>query len=96
MTWNGIPLVSVVGENFCILGVTVCKKTKAATGGVLKKNVFLKILQYSQENTCVGVEKFYLKETAAQVFSREYCEVFKNICFEEHVRKAASEKNINI
>ena len=29
--------------------------TEAATGGVLSKNVFLKVLQISQENTCVGV-----------------------------------------
>ena len=28
---------------------------EAATGGVLWKKVFLKILQNSQENTCVGV-----------------------------------------
>ena len=28
---------------------------EAATGGVLLKNVFSKILQNSEENTCVGV-----------------------------------------
>ena len=28
---------------------------EAATGGVLQKKLFLKILQYLQENTCVGV-----------------------------------------
>ena len=28
---------------------------EAATGGVLKKKVFLRISQISQENTCVGV-----------------------------------------
>ena len=28
---------------------------EAATGGVLQKKVLLKILQYSLENTCVGV-----------------------------------------
>ena len=30
------------------------KLTEAATGGVLLKNAFLKILQHSQEHTCVG------------------------------------------
>ena len=30
-------------------------ETEAATGGVLWKEVFLKISQISQENTCVGV-----------------------------------------
>ena len=28
---------------------------EAATGGALLKKMFLKILQYSQENICVGV-----------------------------------------
>ena len=28
---------------------------EAATGGVLQKKVFLKIMQISQKNTCVGV-----------------------------------------
>ena len=35
--------------------VIYLKITKAATGGVLWKKVFLKILQISQENTCVGM-----------------------------------------
>ena len=29
-------------------------KAEADTGGVLSKNLFLKISQYSQENICVG------------------------------------------
>ena len=32
-----------------------CTSREAATGGVLWKKLFLKISQYSQENTCVGV-----------------------------------------
>ena len=32
-----------------------CKCPEIATGGVYKKNLFLKILQYSQEDTCIGV-----------------------------------------
>ena len=40
----------------------------------------LKISQYSQENTCVGVCNFIKKETLAQLFFCEYCEIFKN-CF---------------
>ena len=31
------------------------KLTKAFTGGVLKKKLFVKILQYSQKSTCVEV-----------------------------------------
>ena len=54
--------------------------------------MFLKILQYLRENTCVGVfflnkvaglkawKPFLLKkQTLTQVFSCEYCEIFKNI-----------------
>ena len=33
---------------------------------------------------------FIKKETLAQVFSCEFCEIVKNTCFEEHLRKAAS------
>ena len=33
---------------------------------------------------------FIKKETLAQVFSCEFCEIFKNMYFEDHLRKAAS------
>ena len=48
-------------------------KPKAAIGGVLSKKVFLKTLHNSQENTY------------AQVFSYEFCEIFKKIFFVEHI-----------
>ena len=54
--------------------------SEAATGGVLWKNLFLKISQYS----------FYLKETPTQDFSSEYCEIFKNTYFKEYLLTAAS------
>ena len=31
-----------------------------------------------------------LKEIPSQVFSNEYCEIFKNTYFEEHLQAAAS------
>ena len=43
--------------------------------------VFLEILQNSRENTCARVSfliKFLKKETLAQVFSCEFCEISKN------------------
>ena len=62
------------------------------------KKAFLKISQDSQENPCVvvsfnkitGLEvcNFIRKETPTQVFSCEYCEIFKNIDFEEHQQTA--------
>ena len=49
------------------------------------KKLFLQISQYPQKNTCVGVLKLYYKEGPTQVFSCEYCEIFKNTCFQEHL-----------
>ena len=34
------------------------------------------------------------KETPTQVFSCEYCEIFKNTYFEEHLQTAASKGSI--
>ena len=74
--------------------------TEAAARGVLSEKLFLNILQYSQESTVVGVSfsescrpealQLYQKETPTQVFFCEYCRIFKNTYFEEHLRKAAS------
>ena len=58
---------------------------EAATGGVLYKKVFLKFAQCSQKNTCVGASQLYKKETPIKVFSWEYCKIFKNNDFEEHL-----------
>ena len=43
-------------------------------------------------NKAVGFQacNFIRKETPTQVFSCEYCEVFKNTSFEEHLQMAAS------
>ena len=54
---------------------------------MFSKKAVLKNSQYSQENTCVRVPE---KETPTQVFSCEYCKIFKNTYFEEHLRTAAS------
>ena len=59
------------------------------------QNRFLKILQCSQENTCAvftfsyscraGGLQWYYKEIPTQVLSCQYCEIFKNTYFEEHL-----------
>ena len=66
------------------------------------KKVSLKIRQDSQENTCfrvffnkvVGLQalrlQLYQKETRVQVFSCEFCEISKNIEFEEHLETIVS------
>ena len=52
------------------------------------KKVFIKILQSSQENTCARV-------TLTQVFSCEFCKIFKNSFFTEYIRANASDnKNL--
>ena len=65
------------------------------------RKLFLKISQYSSENTCVGIS-FLIKLQAFRapallkrdsntgVFC-EHWEIFKNTYFEEHLRTAASE-----
>ena len=56
----------------------------------IKKGV-LRILQNSQENTCVRVN-FIKKETLAQVFSCEFCKISKNTFFTEHHWTTASSR----
>ena len=75
------------------------KGPEAATGSVLQKKVFLEISQSSQENTCARVSlliklqacNFVKKETLAQVFTCEFCEIFKSTFFTEHLWTTASE-----
>ena len=57
-------------------------ETEAAAGGVLYKEVLVKVLQISQE-----------KESPTQVFSCQICEIFKNSNFEEHLGTTASRNN---
>ena len=54
--------------------------------------MFLKISQTSQENTCARVSflKKLQKETLAQVFSCEFCEIVRNTFFIEHDWTTAS------
>ena len=54
------------------------KNTKAVVRGCSVKKVFLEISQNSQENTCASVSFLMKKETLAQVFSCEFCEISKN------------------
>ena len=57
------------------------------------KKLFVKISQYSRENTCTEVflKKSCKCEAPTQMFYCEYCEISKNTYFEEHLRTAASE-----
>ena len=82
------PNVSYFRNNSSINTHSQKQHIEAATGGVLYKKVFLEISQNSQENTCARVSfliklqasslQFIKKETLAQVFSCEFCEISKN------------------
>ena len=52
-----------------------------------EKKILLKISQNSQPQAC----NFINNETLAQVFSGEFCEVFKNTDFTEHPWTTSSE-----
>ena len=54
-----------------------------------EKKLFLKISQYSQES-CRHATVLKRHPTPIQVFPSEYCEIFKNTYFEEHLKTAAS------
>ena len=74
---------------------------EAATRGVLWKKVFLEISQNSQESACARASflvklrvaglQLSLKETLAQVFSGEFCEISRNSFFTEHLWTTASD-----
>ena len=73
--------------------------SEADIGGFLKKNLFLKISQYPQKTLVLdfflkkvagrpeGLQLYY-KETPAQVFSCEYCKIFKTN-FQKHLWRAS-------
>ena len=63
---------------------------KAATGGFLYKKLFLNVLQYSQENACVGVSfllKFQALSPAALLKRESNAGIFLRILrsFQEHL-----------
>ena len=69
------------------------------------KKMFLEISQNSQENTCAKVYfliianvacNFIKKETLAQVFSCEFCEIYKNTFFHRTPLVAASGSQNNV
>ena len=67
---------------------------------VFHKKSVLKSFAKFTGNTCAGVSflikleafNFIKIETAVQVFSFEFCEIFKNTFFRKHIRTNESEK----
>ena len=87
--WRSLPNFDpLVGFNLNVL-----IKSKAVVQRCSVKKVLLEISQNSRENTCARVSpvpepqacNVIKKETLAQVFSCEFCEISKNIFFIEHL-----------
>ena len=88
MTLEIWPVVFVIPERYWWR----CFSVRSSRRRCSIKKVFLKISQYSQENTCVWVSfliklqdsasNFIKKVTLTHEYSCEFCEIFKNICFE--------------
>ena len=76
LLWNITALHRLKYKSCHSWFVNICPE--AATRGVLWKKMLLEISQNSQENTC-ATASFIKKETLAQVFSSEFCEISKNI-----------------
>ena len=64
--------------------------TEAVVRGCSVENVFLEISQNLQENTCARLFFNKKKESLAQVFSCEFCEISKNTFFYRKPQEAAS------
>ena len=75
-------LIVLVERNYSVRNymfkIDIKKEAFAQTCSV--KKVFLEISQNSQESTC-DVCNFIKKETLAQMFSCEFCEILKNTFF---------------
>ena len=81
----------IIVENLWEITCDVFLCTEAVTWRCSVENVSLKILQNSQENTCARISfliswwpeagSFIKKESLAQVFSYEFCEMFKKTFF---------------
>ena len=58
-------------------------------GVFYKKGVLKNFAKFTGKHQCQSLF-FNKKETLAQVFSCEYCEIFKNTFYAEHLRVTAS------
>ena len=91
--WNRDTPLIINSSIQALIVDTAFHYSEAATRRVLWKKVFLDILQnsfvawFSSPEACNFIEK----ETLAQVFPCEFCEIFKNTCFEKHLRTTASD-----
>ena len=76
----------------CLKFTTIfCEIVMIFLGRNTLNNKFLDVTKKIKKScgTVVEVLQIYLKKTVAQAFSYEFCEVFKNLFFTEHLRMTA-------
>ena len=85
--------LSLSPHMFSLTADTIFHYSEAATRRALWKKVFLEISQISLATwfNSTKVCNFIKKEALTQVFSCEFCEIFKSTYFEEHLQTAASD-----
>ena len=103
--WHGFSLVNLMhifrtpfpkntsGGLLLRLSTVQITRSRSSRPEVFCKKVFLKISQNSQENTCARVS-FFNKETLEQMFSCEFCDIFKSIYFYRTPLVAAYESGL--
>ena len=98
LIWNISHQITVSCNAVCSLSHYNNHIKEAATRDVLYKKMFLEISQNSQENTyardfSIKLQalacNFIKKESLAQVFSCEFCEISRNTFFTELLRTTA-------
>ena len=90
---KGSELATLLQKDFFDTGVLLCWRTpflqnnfqEQSPGCVLLKKVFLKASKNWQKNTRHEGLQLYWKEPPAQEFSSEFCKIFSNACFVEHL-----------
>ena len=100
---NVLSMLLQQGNLYNITTNSPCHFQKQSSSCSVKK-LLLKLMKNSQENTCVGVSfnkvaslqacNFTKKRLQCRVFYFEFCEIFKNTHFEEHLRRTASTSQI--
>ena len=84
-------VLNTISRRFLYMACHIKVLPEAATGVVLLEKLFLEISQNSQENTYARVSGLQLikKETLAQVFPSEFCEISMNTFFTKYLETTA-------
>ena len=94
MTSQGI-IVNVLIVNACYKHYRLDKFPEAATGAVLVKGILKSVANLTGKHQCwnlnLGHQACNFIKKGLEVLSCEICEIFKNTCFEEHLRTTTSE-----